>query len=151
MRGRVIGVVAASMLALAGSVPSFAQELVKDPGTIGFCLCEREITNGLLDSLHQRQQSYEASQKALAALDSDLAASRARINVMSSADIDAYKQLLQRRDAAAAEATTAAQAYDAALTRYNQAYSDYTGSCGGKSFDQTVYNTVQATLSCPKQ
>jgi hypothetical protein len=151
MRGVVIRALSLAGMALAWVGPAGAQGVIKDPGAVGACLCQQQNMIALLDTLHERQQNYESSQKALASLDSELEARRARMDIYNDADVQAYKQLLQRHDdAAAAFAGEVTESYNAAIERYNQALAGYNGSCAGKSFDQTVYNSVQATLSCPK-
>lgn len=150
MRNVIIGALSAILLGMAGADPAAAQAVVKDPAAIGVCLCEQQRLKTLLDALNERQQTYETSQKALASLDSELEALRTRMNVYSDAEVEAYKRLLAQRDAAAASVGDATQSYNAAVARYHQSFVDYNGSCVGKSFDQAVLNTVQATLSCPK-
>jgi hypothetical protein len=151
MRGVVIRALSLAGMAVAWVGPAGAQEVIKDPGAVGACLCQQQNMTALLDALHERQQNYETSQKALASLDSELEARRARMDVYNDAEIQAYKQLLQRHDdAAAAFAGEVTQSYNAAIERYNEALAGYNGNCAGKSFDQTVYNTVKPALSCPK-
>jgi hypothetical protein len=151
MRGVVIRALSLTSLAVAGIGPAGAQAVIKDPAAVGACLCQQQSLAALLDALHERQQNYETNQKALASLDSELEARRSKMDVYNDADVQAYKQLLQRRDdAAAAFSGDTTQSYNAAVDRYNQALAGYNGSCAGKSYDPTVYSTVQATLSCPK-
>lgn len=151
MRKGIIGSLSVVVLGIVGADPVLAQAVVKDPAAIGVCLCEQQRLKTLLDALTERQQNYETSQKALASLNGELETRRAQMNVYNDAEVEAYKQLLTRRDqAAAALAGEATQSYNAAVTRYNQSFVDYNAGCAGKSFDQAVVNTVQATLSCPK-
>jgi hypothetical protein len=105
----------------------------------------------LLDTLHERQQTYETSQKALASLDSDLADRRSKIDVYNNAEVDAYKQLLQKHDSASAAFNGEVTAsYNAAVSRYNQALAGFNSSCAGRSYDGSAYQTAQTGLSCPK-
>ncbi len=151
MRGVVIGALSLAGVAVAGIGSAGAQAVIKDPGAVGACLCQQQSVSALLDTLHERQQNYEAKQKELAALDSELEARRAKMDVYNDADVTAYKQLLQRHDDAAAAFTgEVTQSYNAAVERYNEALTGYNGSCAGKSYDPTVYSRVQASLSCPK-
>ena len=151
MRGVVLRTLFLAGLTVAGIGPAGAQALIKDPEAIGACLCQQQNLAALLDALHARQQKYDTSQQALASLNAELETRRARMDVYNDADVQAYKQLLQRRDdAAAAFAGEVTQAYNDAVNRYNEALAGYNGSCAGKSFDQTVYSAVEAKLSCPK-
>lgn len=151
MRSMMIIGMSIAVIAASGAAPTKAQDLVKDPVEIGFCVCEHQTLTALLDTLHQRQQSYDSSRQALATLDQELATRRSQMNVYDAGQIDAYKQLLQRRDhAAAVLSDDITPDYNAIVARYNAAFSNYNARCAGKSFDQTVYNRVEATLSCPK-
>jgi hypothetical protein len=150
MRSVVMRALSLVLLIAAGTNPAAAQALIKDPGTIGYCLCQRQSLAALLDAVQAHQRDYDAGQKALASLDSELAARRPAVNVYNDADVQGYKELLQRHDDAAAAFANTTDTYNASVNRYNQARDDYNGRCGGVSFDQTMYNTVQANLSCPK-
>ena len=147
-------IVIGTLLVAAGGAavpPAAAQALINDPTTIGQCLCERQRLDALQQSMDQRRQSYESGQQSLASLDRELEARRSSMNVTDQTQVDAYKQLLQRRDsAAAALPNSLIPDYNSAVARYNAARSDYDAGCAGKSFDQTVYDRVEASLSCPK-
>ncbi len=151
MRGVVIRTLSLAGLAVAAIGPAGAQAPISDPGAIEACLCRQQSLATLLDALRARQQNYDDSQKALAALNAELETRRAGMDVYNDAAVQAYKQVLQRRDAAAsAFAGEVTQSYNDAVNRYNDALAGYNGSCAGKSFDSTVYSAVQAKLSCPK-
>jgi peptidoglycan hydrolase CwlO-like protein len=151
MRGVIIGALSVTGLALAGIGPLGAQEVIKDADAVRACLCQEQTLATLLDSLHERQQNYENSQKALADLNSALDAQKAKMDVYNNADVEAYKALLQKRDdAATAFANDATPSYNAAIQRYNAARDGYQGSCAGKSYDPIVYNAVKPTLACAK-
>ena len=137
--------------ALAAAAPARAQAVVKDPGVIGFCLCAQQRLDAEGAAMRTRQQSYDTSRDALAAMDRDLADRRSKMDVYDNAAVEAYRQLLDKRDAAAASfANDVTPAYNASIARYNQSLGDYSGRCAGKSFDQTAYDTARTALSCPK-
>lgn len=151
MRGMKVGAVSLMFFAAGWATPIKAQDLVKDQGTIRSCLCAQQSVTALLDTLHERQQTYETSRKALASLDSDLEAQRGKIDVYNSAEVATYKQLLQKRDGAAAAFNGEVTAsYNAAISRYDQALTGYNANCAGKSYDGAAYNAAQTGLSCPK-
>ena len=151
MRGVVIRALCVTGLALTGIGPATAQEVIKDADAVRACLCEEQTLAALLDTLHERQQNYDNSQKALADLNSQLDTQRAKMDVYNDADVQAYKALLQRRDDAATVFTNdATPSYNAAIERYNQALAGYQGNCAGKSYDPAVYNAVKPTLACAK-
>jgi peptidoglycan hydrolase CwlO-like protein len=143
-----------TLLAAAGSIavpPAMAQALINDPTAIAQCLCERQRLDTLQQTIDQRRQSYQTGQQSLASLDHELESRRSSMNVEDPAQVDAYKQLLQQRDSAAAALPNhLIPDYNAAVARYNAARSDYDSRCAGESFDQAAYDRVQATLSCPK-
>jgi hypothetical protein len=152
MRGVVIMALSLAVpIGAAGGSSAEAQAVVKDPAAIGFCLCQQQRLDTDLAALRERQQTYDSSREALEAMNRDLAARRGKVNVYDNAEVDAYRQSLEKRDsAAAAYSNDATPSYNAAIARYNQSLSDYNGACAGKSFDQTAYNTARTTLSCPK-
>ncbi|MGH7032483.1 MAG: hypothetical protein ACREFL_01980 [Stellaceae bacterium] len=131
--------------------PAAAQALINDPTAIAQCLCERQRLDALQQTIDQRRQSYQTGQQSLASLDHELEARRSSMNVEDPAQVDAYKQLLQQHDSAAAALPDhLIPDYNSAVARYNAARSDYDSRCAGKSFDQAAYDRVQASLSCPK-
>ena len=150
MRSVVVRALSLALVIAAGTNPTAAQAPVKDPGTIGYCLCQEQSLAKLLDAVQEHKQDYDNGQKALASLDSELATRRPAVNVYNDADVQAYKDLLQRRDDAAAAFANATATYNVSVNRYNEARGEYNARCAGVSFDQTVYNTVRANLSCPK-
>lgn len=143
-----------TLLAAAGGIavpPAAAQALINDPTAIAQCLCESQRLDTLQQTTDQRRQSYQTGQQSLASLDRELDSRRSSMNVEDPAQVDAYKQLLQQHDSAAAALPDhLIPDYNAAVARFNAARSDYDARCAGKSFDQTAYDRVQATLSCPK-
>jgi hypothetical protein len=151
MRKMTVGALSLVSIAAVWAGPTAAQDVVRDPGVIRSCLCARQSVTALLETLRERQQTYEASQKALASLNNDLEAQRGKIDVYSSAEVDTYKQLLQKRDGAAAAFNGEITAsYNAAISRYDQALGGYNANCAGKSYDGAAYSAAQAGLSCPK-
>src|SRR5579862_6530035 len=102
MRAVAIGALSLVGVAVVATGLAVAQEVIKDPAAVGACLCQQQDLTTLLDALHERQENYDSGQKALAALESELEARRAKMDVYNDADVRAYKQLLERHDAAAA-------------------------------------------------
>ncbi|HEY3917013.1 MAG TPA: hypothetical protein VGL83_04435 [Stellaceae bacterium] len=149
MRTFACGTLALGFLSCVGIAPAIAQ-VVSDPSAIRSCLCEQQFVSVLEDNVTNRRQALESSQRSQAALTNQVATRRAQINVYDNAEIDAFKALLQQRDAAQATTATASQSYDDAATRYNQAIDGYNARCAGRSYDETVLHQVQATLACPR-
>ena len=136
---------------MAGFAASVSAQVVTDPTLIRSCLCEQDSVTALRDTVQERQQNYDQSQKALASLVNQAATRRAQINVYNDGEVQAYKQLLAQRDAAqTAFAGATTDSYEAAVERYNAAVANYNSRCAGRSYDQTVVTQVRLTQSCPK-
>jgi len=151
MRSAALGAVSFALLGAVCAEPIAAQTVIKDPATVRACLCAQQQVAALFGTVQQTRQDYENSQKTLADLNQQLETRRAQMDVYNDADVESYKQLLAQSDrAAVALADQATPSYNDALTRYNAALSDYTARCGGKSYDQAVYNSVETGLICAK-
>ena len=149
MRTIVCGAVALGLLSCLADLPASAQ-VISDPNTIRSCLCEQQFVLDLQDGVASRRLALESSQRSQASLANQVDTRRAQINVYDSAELDAFKQLLQQRDASIAATASATQTYDDAAERYNQAVATYNASCAGHSYDENVLRQAKATLSCPR-
>jgi hypothetical protein len=147
------GLAIAAGLAMVGAVGTSAAEaqVVSSPDAIRACLCKEQRVAGLNAEVQAQSRTYAQQRATFEALDKEVKTSRPRVDVKSQADVDAFKRLLERRDAAAdALAGPATSNYAAAVQRYNQAVADYNGSCAGKAFDQDALAAEKRSLSCPK-
>jgi len=150
MRNVVCGAVALGLLSCGGIAPAAAQ-LVNDPNTIRSCLCEQQLVLSLQEGVSSRRQALESSQRSQASLANQVDTRRAQINVYDHGELDAFKQLLQQRDAAIAATADATRTYDDAAEGYNQAVAAYNANCAGRSYDDAVLRQVQAApLACPR-
>jgi restriction endonuclease len=149
MRKIVCGAWVLGLLSCAGMFPARAQT-VSDPNAIRSCLCEEQFVLGLQDSVNQHRQVLESSQKSQASLANQVDTKRAQINVYDNAEVDAFKQLLRKRDEAIAATEAATQNYDDTANRYNQSVASYNSHCAGRTYDENVLHRVQATLACPR-
>ncbi|HEY1506890.1 MAG TPA: hypothetical protein VGF92_21490 [Stellaceae bacterium] len=151
MRKVICGaVVALGVLAGGAIVPASAQ-VVSDPNVIRSCLCEQQFVLDLQSGVGAKRQTLESSQRNQASLASQVDTRRAQINVYNHTELDAFKQLLQQRDASMDATADATKTYDDAAERYNQAVAAYNANCAGRSYDDTVLHQIQATpLACPR-
>ena len=150
MRNVVCGAVALGLLSCGAIAPAAAQ-VVNDPNTIRSCLCEQQLVLGLQEGVSSRRQALESSQRSQASLANQVDTRRAQINVYDHGELDAFKQLLQQRDAAIGATADATRTYDDAAEGYNQAVAAYNANCAGRSYDDTVLRQVQAApLACPR-
>lgn len=149
MRILMGGALALGLFSCAATAPASAQ-VVSDPTVIRSCLCEQQFVTSLQDTVTARRQALESSQRSEASLNNQVATRRAQINVFDSAELNAFKTLLQQRDAAQAATVTATQSYDGAATAYNQAIDGYNAHCAGRTYNDDVLRQVRATLACPR-
>jgi hypothetical protein len=149
MRIIVCGALALGLLSGFGNLSASAQ-VISDPNTIRSCLCEQQFVLDLQDGVASKRLALESSQRSQASLANQVDTRRAAINVYDSGELDAFKQLLQQRDAAVAATANATQTYDDAAERYNAAVAAYNASCAGHSYDETVLRQAKATLACPR-
>ncbi len=151
MHSRRVPLPAALLAVLVATMGSAAAQVERSPQTIRNCLCLEQSVNGLKEGVEQQRRVYEERREAFQALDNQLRASRAKVNVANEADVEAYKRLLEQRDAAAdALAGPATTTYAEAVSRYNRAVADYNAACAGKAYDPDQLAEVKRGLACPK-
>jgi hypothetical protein len=149
--GRWRGVTVVALAVVGMSEPA-AGQIVRQPDDVRACLCKEQAVATLNDQLQGESRAYEDKRRAFEALDKQVQTSRPQVNVSKPADVDAFKHLLEQRDDAADTlAGPATKSYADAVERYNQAVSDYNGTCAGKSFDADEMTQLKRTLSCSKQ
>jgi hypothetical protein len=149
MGGWRVGVVAAS--ALIAAIGTAKAQVVRAPDEVRACLCKEQSVSTLNDEVQAQSRAYEAQRQSFEALDKAVQTGRPQVNVNSPADVDAFKHLLEQRDAAADTlAGPANKSYADAVQRYNQAVTDYNTACAGKAFDPDQLAALKQTLSCPK-
>jgi hypothetical protein len=130
---------------------AWAQEAVHSPEQIRSCLCQERSVAALNTEVQNQSRSYEEKRQAFQQLDKEVQAMRPRVNVNDRSEVDAFKRLLERRDAAAdALAGDVTHSYTDAVSRYNQAVVSYNGSCAGKAYDPDQLAELRRNLSCPK-
>lgn len=153
MRLERLGLAVTAVLAMLGAAGTSAAQgqVISAPDAIRACLCQEQRVAGLNAEVQAQSRTYAQQRASFEALDKQVQTSRPHVDVHSQTDVDAFKQLLERRDAAQdALSGPATSNYAAAVQRYNQAVADYNGSCAGKAFDQDALAAVKRTLSCPK-
>ncbi|HUN47559.1 MAG TPA: hypothetical protein VMU85_13605 [Stellaceae bacterium] len=144
--------VAIGAVAVTFSWPAAAQPAVlTSPSDIAACLCRDQSVNALKADMARQQAAYDGAQKEFQQLNAQVEAQYPQVNVNDSGSINAYRQLLQQRDAAGARLTNqASPAYSASVDRYNQAVQGYMSQCGGKSYEASALAAAQQNLSCPR-
>jgi hypothetical protein len=143
------------LIALASTAglaaPAEAQTVLRDPRQITYCLCQNRVADELKVALDQQWRLYEDARQRYAALEAQVDAVRARMNVHDRDAVESFMRLLDERDAARlAFENQATPAYGAAVQRYNGALEAYNASCAGRLFDPVVLAEVQRNLYCPR-
>jgi hypothetical protein len=139
------------VVAAAVAQAASAQTVLHSPQDIAACLCEEQNVNGLKAEVDRQKQAYDGAKANYEALNSQAEAGRAQVNVNDSNSIAAYRQLLERRDAAEYRyKVEATPAYSASVARYNQAVQAYNSGCGTKMYDSAALAEVKKTLYCPR-
>jgi hypothetical protein len=144
-----------AIVALAGAlsigVPTSAQTLMRSPEEISHCLCQNRNVDELKTALDRQFRLYEESRKRYAALEDEVDAVRARMDVRDRDQIESFQRLLDERDAAQRSfQDEATPAYNAVVQRYNGAVDAYNASCANAVFDPIVLAQVQKSLYCPR-
>ena len=144
--------VAIGVAMVINSWPAAAQPAVlTSPGEVAACLCHDQQVNALKADVTRQQAAYDSAQKEFQQLNAQVESQYSQVNVNDSASINAYRDLLKRRDAAGARLTNeASPAYTTAVDRYNQAVQSYMSQCGGKSYAAAALAQAQQNLSCPR-
>jgi hypothetical protein len=148
---RRLAVIIAAASASAAITASAAAQVERSGTAIQACLCLEQSVAALKDGVEAQRRAYEDKREAFQVLDNQVRASRPQVNVNNPTDVDAFKRLLEQRDAAAdALAGPVTTNYADAVSRYNQSVSGYNASCMGKVYDPEVLADVRRTLVCSK-
>jgi|SRR5690349_18725761 hypothetical protein len=144
----LVAVVTAASIAL----PAVAQQtLMRTPQEISQCLCQNRAVDALRAAMDRQFRLYEESRQRYAALEGQVDAVRARIDVRDREQIESFQRLLDQRDAAQHQfQDEATPAYAAVVDRYNAAVNAYNAICAYAVFDPTVLAEVQKALYCPR-
>ena len=119
--GVALGVLAAPALAQA------------PPPLAATCYCLRQSLDAATADVTAKTAALAAARAELDQLDQQLAALRAQVNVDDPQAVAQFRQLLEKRDAAAKVAGGAALTdSQAATAAYNQAVADYNNQCAGR-------------------
>lgn len=138
-----IGVVG---LALTGTAQA---QMPPEAAEIGHCLCMDQEVQSLSADMTAKMAALRDLNQRVAALNARLRRERRVINVNDPAEVERYKALLERRDAARKGALGSVwQSADEAVRRYDAVVREYNGSCAHRLFDPVLLRQVRATLSC---
>ena len=151
MRWAGWSIAAVAALGLAAGAGANAQVL-RSPSEVHDCLCLEQSVATLNARVQSERSLYEAKRKEFEALDQQVQSGRPKVNVNDPADVEAFKRLLEQRDAAAdGLAGPVTESYGAAVERYNESVADYNAGCAGKAFDPVQLAEQKRDLICTKE
>ncbi len=148
-----LSAIAMGTLALAGSFSmANAQQLLASPSAVAACLCQEQSVAALSNEVANAHRGYEERRREIETLNQQVEQGRNRVNVSNPAEVEAFKQLLDRRDQAQARfSDEVAPNYAALVGRYNQAVNGFNGNCSGKSYESAALAQARSNLVCPRQ
>jgi len=150
VRRRLAAIIIAAIAAAVGQGAS-AQEVLHSPRDIAACLCENQNVTQLRGEVEQQKQGYDTAKANYEGLNAQAEAQRGQVNVNDANSIAAYRQLLERRDAAEYHFKVEVEPpYAEIVARYNNAVQAYNSGCSTKLYDSAVLAEVQKTLYCPR-
>jgi len=148
---RRLAAISIGVFAAAVGEGASAQEVLHSPRDIAACLCQDQNIIQMRGEVDRQKQAYDEAKANYDGLSAQAEAQRGQVNVNDSNSIAAYRELLERRDAAEYHfKVEMAPPYAAVVTRYNQAVQAYNASCASKMYDSVVLAEVQKTLYCPR-
>jgi hypothetical protein len=126
--------------------------IIADPATLMGCLCSEQGWTILLGRVDAAKQVFDRDRAAIEALDRQIDAARASLDVTVQAQVDAVKSMnLQREQLYARTYDIDFPRVQAAIRAYHSASGQYETHCLGQSFDPIQLQQAQANLSCPQQ
>jgi hypothetical protein len=150
-KGTILLVGAAMLTAVAAAGPARAQE---DQATahsaVVECLCSEQALRVLGPELRAERRRYDRRRADAEALERQVEASRSGVDVNNRGDIEAFKALVEKRDAARDAFDAESARYAAAVARYNHAVAANNDLCTGRLFDPAEMAAARRHLFCPR-
>ena len=145
------GFVALASIA-ATAAGSAQQQVLREPAQIRTCLCLQQSLSHQASDLATRRQDYEAQRRQVDGLNAEVESQRPTVQVNDASSVAAFRQLLERRDAAQQNfANTVEPQYAALVEAYNQRVAAFNQTCGNSAYDPNVLARVQQSLACPPE
>jgi hypothetical protein len=127
-----------------------APGLLVEPADVRQCLCLERGMATLNQEVAARGRTYEDGMRELQQLDADLDRRRQSLNTENAAEVDAFRQMFDRRQALFVRVNNELIGdYQATVERYNRAVAGFNQFCSGKSYYPPTVAAVQQNLSCP--
>ena len=141
---------------LAFAAPVAAQYPSVEPPSVEIqaarnCLCLEQAVGDSRFELQVRNGLYEKAKVDADSLEAEVARTRPTVNVDDRAQIDAFRDLLDRADKARTNyQLTAVPEQQRAVARYNASVDQLNASCKGRSFSTYAWAAARKDLVCPK-
>ncbi len=146
----LLALVAFSPVALAE--PGDPDSVLTDPKEIAFCLCLEQSVAAKAAEMRSLGAVYSEETRQLAAMNADIDRKRPLVDVQNQAQIDAFKGLLEQRDAALDKYQwSTLPKYQASVARYNDKVDMVLKRCSGHPLDQAALDQAKQKLSCPAE
>jgi hypothetical protein len=143
------GAVALAVM-MSGETVLAQTPMTESRAAVAACLCAQQDLRILGHRLRAERQRYDESRSNAQALEQQVASSRGTVNIDDRSNIEAFKALVERRDAAQQAYVAESVHYNAAVQRYNDAVSRNNSACTGHDFNEFEVSAVRATLACPR-
>jgi hypothetical protein len=131
-----------ALLALPGiavAQQSDPDSVLTDPKAIAFCLCLEQSVAAKAADMRSLGAVYSDETRQLAAMNAELDRKRPLVDVQNQAQIDAFKVLLEQRDAALDKYQwSTLPKYQASVARYNEKVDLVLKRCSGHPLDQAA-------------
>lgn len=143
------------ILGAASAAPAFAQYPPVQPAEAEVaaarnCLCLEQAVEGRRFELDVRNGIFEKARADVQAVEAEVAQRRPAVNVDDPNQVDAFRSLLARADAARAHYEfTAVPDQQRAVGQYNAVVDQLNASCKGRSFSTYAWTAARQNLTCP--
>ncbi|MBL8706136.1 MAG: hypothetical protein JNM30_14900 [Rhodospirillales bacterium] len=140
----------------AFAAPAFAQYAPVQPAEAEVaaarnCLCLEQAVESRKFELDVRNGIFEKARADMLAVEAEVAQRRPAVNVDDSNQVDAFRSLLARADAARAHYEfTAVPDQQRAVGEYNAVVEQLNASCKGRSFSTYAWTAARQNLTCPR-
>lgn len=115
------------------------------------CLCLDQAVNERKFELDVRNGIFEKALADMQSTEAEVERRRPAVNVDDPNQVDAFRSLLARRDAARSHyQLTAVPDQQQAVAQYNAVVQQLNASCQGRSFSTYAWSAARQNLSCPK-
>ena len=148
--------VCAALCLVVIACPAFAQypavqTVPEEIAAARKCLCLEQAVQDRRFELDVRNGLFERTRNEAAALEREVAQRRPAVNVDDQNQIDAFRALLDKRDAARQHyELVAAPEQQQTVARYNATVAELNAACAGKFYSTYAWEAARKDPSCPK-